>query len=493
MPLRTTAPAKPAPPNWAEASFENAPVSLWLEDYSDLKILFSQWQAAGVTDLRAHLTADPARIRECTATFRIVAVNRRTLDLYEAPSQQILIDSLHQVFRDDMLNPHVEELVQLWEGNPSFTGMSVNYTLTGERLNVDLKGVILPGDEEDWGRVLVAIEDVTAREQARHALALQTSYANALFEHSPVSLWVEDFSAIKALFEDLKLRGISDFRVFTDVHPDFVERCMSEIRVLDVNSRTLELFHASSKQDLLSRLGEVFRDQMHGSFREQLIDLWDAKFFQLREVVNYTLGGDPLHLLLQFSVLPEHEHDWSQVQVALTDITARKKAEAYLEYLGMHDVLTALHNRSYYTDELARLQRRGPFPVTILMMDINGLKTVNDDIGHLAGDALLRRAGEVLSKSVAAPCTAARIGGDEFVVLMPGMDFSAGERLRAEILKITALNNQFYTPVVLELCFGLATTELGEPMESAVKRADATLLESKRQYYFEQEKNRRRN
>ena len=89
-----------------------------------------------------------------------------------------------------------------------------------------------------------------------------------------------------------------------------------------------------------------------------------------------------------------------QVQVALTDITARKKAEAYLEYLGMHDVLTALHNRSYYTDELARLQRRGPFPVTVLMIDINGLKTVNDDLGHLAGDALLRRAGEVLRKSV---------------------------------------------------------------------------------------------
>jgi diguanylate cyclase (GGDEF)-like protein len=483
----------PRPENWAETGFEHAPVSLWLEDYSALKTLFDQWKAAGVTDLRAHLAADPARITQCTAALRVVAVNRRTLHMFEAPSQQTLIGNLEKILRDDMLHQHVEELLQLWNGDLAFSGMSVNYTLSGRRLNVDLKGVILPGSEEDWGQVLVAIEDVTEREQARHALALQTSYAHALFEHSPVSLWVEDFSAIKTLFDDLRLRGIIDFRVFTDVHPDFVERCMSEIRVLDVNQRTLDLFHAGSTQELLSRLGEIFRDQMHGSFREQLIDLWEGKFFQLREVVNYTLDGETLHLLLQFSVLPGHEHDWSQVQVALTDITARKKAEAYLEYLGMHDVLTTLYNRSFYTDELARLQRRGPHPVTILMMDINGLKTVNDDLGHLAGDALLRRAGEVLINSVTAPCSASRIGGDEFVILMPGMDFCSGERLRGEITKLVALNNQFYSPVALEICFGLAVSEPGEPLEAAIKRADAHLLENKRQYYVEQERNRRRN
>ena len=174
--------------------------------------------------------------------MRVIAVNRRTLAHVRGAEPAALIGNLAHILRDDMLHQHVEELVQLWNGNTSFSGMSVNYTLSGQRLNVELKGVILPGYEEDWARVLVAIEDVTAREQARQALALQTSYAHALFEHSPVSLWVEDFSAIKTLFDDLKTRGISDFRVFTDVHPDFVERCMSEIRVLDVNNRTLELF-----------------------------------------------------------------------------------------------------------------------------------------------------------------------------------------------------------------------------------------------------------
>jgi hypothetical protein len=83
---------------------------------------------------------------------------------------------------------------------------------------------------------------------------------------------------------------------------------------------------------------------------------------QHREVTNYTLNGDKLHIHMQFSVLEGHEHDWSLVLVSLVDITARKKAEAYLEYLGKHDVLTRLRNRAFYADELNRLARRGPGP-----------------------------------------------------------------------------------------------------------------------------------
>ena len=89
----------------------------------------------------------------------------------------------------------------------------------------------------------------------------------------------------------MRYRGISDFRTFTDVHPEFVTRCMSEIRVIDVNRHTLDLFGAPDKETLLRRLSDVFRDDMQAHFREQLIDLWDGKLFQQREVVNYTLDG----------------------------------------------------------------------------------------------------------------------------------------------------------------------------------------------------------
>ena len=382
--------------------------------------------------------------------------------------------------------------MQLWEGHATFRSNTSNYTLTGRKLDMQLSGAILPGHEKDWDRVLVAIEDVSERESARRRLSVSEEYARGLFEHSPVSLWVEDFSAIKRLLDEIRGRGIVDFRVFTDVHPDFVERCMSEIRVLDVNRHTLELFGAPNKGMLLKRLNEVFRDDMQGHFREQLVDLWHGKLFQQREVVNYSLDGSELHLQLQFSVLPGFEDDWSLVQVALTDITARKKAEAYLEYLGKHDVLTKLYNRSFYVDELNRLERKGPFPVTIIAADLNGLKSENDQLGHSAGDALLRRAGEVLNEAVDKPFHVARIGGDEFAVLLPGCGEADAAALMENIERLTEVNNQYYSGRLLSFSMGAATGAPGERLEDVAKRADALMYDAKRFYYSSEERERRR-
>ena len=118
--------------------FELAPVSLWLEDYSALKALFAAWRAEGVTDLRAYFAADTARVRQCSACIRLIKVNRTTLTLYEAKDAGHLIANLGLVLRDDMLTTHVDELVQLWEGKLQFRSNTVNYTLSGKRLDIQL-------------------------------------------------------------------------------------------------------------------------------------------------------------------------------------------------------------------------------------------------------------------------------------------------------------------------------------------------------------------
>jgi diguanylate cyclase (GGDEF)-like protein len=481
--LKIASPVLPARADDDATMFALAPVSLWLNDFSGVKILFEEWREAGVKSLREHLGEDVERIKTCARLIRVVDVNRKTLTLFEAEDVPRLIANLDDVFRDDMLVTYVDELVQLWEGRTEFSSNTVNYTLSGRRLDVQLNGKILPGFEDDWARVLVAIEDVTDRASARSSLAASEAYARGLFHHSPVSLWVEDFSAIKQLIDEVRACGIVDFRTFTDVHPEFVSRCMSEICIIDVNKHTLELFGAADKNSLLLRLRDVFRGAMQQHFREQLIDLWQGKLFQQREVVNYSLAGDELHLHLQFSVLPGHESDWSLVQIALTDITARKKAEAYLEFLGKHDVLTKLYNRSFYLDEINRLERAGLAPTTIIVADLNGLKTANDQLGHAVGDEMLRRAGEILSKVVEKPAHAARIGGDEFAILLPAADERAGAALAENIQKMIELNNQFYSGPPLSFAIGTATSRAGERLEDVVKRADELMYKAKHAYY----------
>lgn len=463
--------------------FELAPVSLWLEDYSALRQLFDRWRTEGVTDLRAHLAADPARLSECSASLRILRVNRRTLELFAAPSQDALVANLDKVFRDDMHDAVVHELQALWSGQLEFSNQSANYALDGRRLDVHIRARILPGHENSWDRVLVSLEDITGQVRAGQQLRRSEQHARDLFEHSPVSLWVEDFSAVKTLLDGARAQGIDDFKTFITVHPEFVNRCMSEIRVIDVNQQTLRMFGARSKDELLNNIGRVFRGEMHESFAEQLLDLWEGKTFQQREVVNYALSGDPIHIHMQFSIPADHLADWSLVLLSLVDITARKKAEAYLEYLGKHDVLTQLRNRAFYVEELNRITRKGPWPLTVIAIDLNGLKAVNDDRGHAAGDALLRRVGEVLGKAVDSPACAARIGGDEFCVLLPGTDERGAHALQERILSMLELNNQFYPGQPISLAMGVASCASGDLVEATIHRADKAMYAEKERYY----------
>jgi diguanylate cyclase (GGDEF)-like protein len=266
---------------------------------------------------------------------------------------------------------------------------------------------------------------------------------------------------------------------------------MEQIRVLDVNRETLRMFGAASLNQLLGGLDKVFRDEMVGPFTEQLIDLWNGQINQQREVINYTLGGELLNIHMQFAVLEEHRNTWKMVLVSLVDITARKKAEAYLEYLGKHDVLTRLRNRAYYTEELNRLTRRGPWPLSVLVIDLNGLKRINDESGHAAGDAMLRRMGEVLSKAVDAPACAARTGGDEFAVLLPGSDPRAAQTVVDRIQSILLLNNQFYPGQHLQIAIGVATCESGDQLDAALHDADKAMYVEKARFYSEVERNRR--
>ena len=469
----------------ADDMFELAPVSLWLEDYSALLELFEEWRAEGVTDLRSHLTDHPELVAKAATRITVLRVNRRTLELFAAPDLRSLVAHLPTILSGDMYVAHADELVALWEGQTFFSTRTVNYTMSGDRLDVHLNLTVLPGYEESWSRVMVAIENVTDRIRAEHALAASEEYARGLFQHSPVSLWVEDYRSVKRLLDDVRAAGVSDFRTFIDVHPEFVDRCMQEIRVIDVNRQTLALFGANDRDHLLRNLGLVFRDDMRQSFAEQLIDFWSGNLFQQRETVNYSLSGERVDVYMQFSMFPGHEDDWDLALVSLTDISARKKAEAYLEYLGKHDTLTTLRNRSYFNDEVERLTRRGPWPVSVVALDLNGLKAVNDERGHAAGDALLRRAGEVLAKAVDTGECAARIGGDEFCLLLPATDSENADTMVSRLRHLIELNNQYYGDPPLDFAIGATTCYRGESLEGALHQADKSMYIDKRRQLAE--------
>lgn len=466
-----------------EDLFELAPVSLWMEDYSKFKQVLDQWRAEGVTDLLAYVREDRQRLQCFRDCFQVIRVNQFTLDLYQAPDQATLVHRLDEVLRDDITHNLEEELLALWEGKLSYEKPAVNYDLLGRKLHVMVNVRILPGYEDNWRRVLVSLKDTTAEHERTAQLQRSEQYARDLFEQSPASLWVQDFSGIKQLLDGVRTSGVQDLDAYLQAHPDFVVQCISSIQILEVNQQTLQLFGAHSTQELQHHILHIWDAEIRHTFAQNLKDLWEGKLVQQHEVVNFTLHGKVLHIHLEFAVMTSHTDNWGRVLLTMVDITERKKTEAYLQYLSQHDVLTQLYNRAFYLQALEHIAQNGPWPLSLIAIDMNGLKDINDLQGHAAGDLRLRRMGQVLHQAVTAPACAARTGGDEFMVLLPGMDAAAAQVVQANILRILEQDNQQHPNAPIHVAMGSAWCAQGDAMDACIHQADKAMYREKLRYY----------
>jgi len=166
------------------------------------------------------------------------------------------------------------------------------------------------------------------------------------------------------------------------------------------------------------------------------------------------------------------------VVISLLDITERHEAAEKLRYLSTHDVLTGLYNRAYFEAEMARLQSGRQFPISVIMADVDGLKRTNDSQGHAAGDELLRQAATLLRLAFRAEDVVARIGGDEFAVLLPHTDAATGEEALARVRRSLATHDQG-GDVAISLSLGLATAQAGSSLAEALKQADERMYDTK--------------
>lgn len=461
--------------------FEYAPISLWLKDYSDLKKRLDSLHAAGVTDLDLYLNQNPPEVDACLTSVRILDVNQKTLTLFGAADKETLISGVSLIFRDDMRLHFQNELVDIWKGKTAYHREGVNYALSGEPIEILLHLRVLPGFEQTLARVLVSLEDLRDLKRMERDLARSEAHFRGLFANSPISLWEEDYSQVKAYLDQLRAAGVYNLSHYLDENPAAVETCMGLIRVVSVNRKTLAMFSAASLEELTANLGLIFRGEMRIHFRSELIEMWNGNLEYTREGINYSLTGDPIEIELYWTVLPGHEHDFSRVMVCLTDITSRKQAERYMQYLGTHDSLTGLYNRHYFQEECKRLQSGRRFPICILVMDIDGLKQVNDAHGHIAGDDLLRRTAEVLRHSFRGEDLLARLGGDEFAVVLPETDISVAQVAVARIEKMLEINNSYYHTPLLNISIGVSCGDTGSMLDDILREADDRMYQNKRQ------------
>lgn len=184
----------------------------------------------------------------------------------------------------------------------------------------------------------------------------------------------------------------------------------------------------------------------------------------------------------EVSLTSSHIGGEGRVLAVVRDISDRKEIEQKLHFISSHDGLTGLYNRAFFETEFDRIVKGRKYPITAIVADLDGLKQVNDTHGHEAGDHLIKCAAEILSKVFRADDVVARIGGDEFAVLLP----ETGQALSAElIMRVREAErlfnfNSFSAQVRMSL--GSATAFDSAEIAKLFSDADKRMYENKASY-----------
>jgi diguanylate cyclase (GGDEF)-like protein/PAS domain S-box-containing protein len=416
-------------------------ILLAMEDITTRKQLETEIQ-----DAREYAENIVETVREplvvLSSDLKILTANHSFYETFKVTSEETIGNFIYDLGNRQWDIPKLRILIEdILPLSTVFNGYEVEHDFIG----IGRKIIRLNAREvfrKDIGSrvILLAMEDITVRKLAEERIGEVYRQQQAILDNIPNSAWLKDkdgrYVAVNEPFgrafgvAPKDLVGKNDY----DIYPR--ERAMK----YEKNSR------------------EVMATGTRTYFEESIVDR-EGKV-QYVEKIKTPIFNDAGAVIGIIGIAH--------------DITSRKQIEVSLRHDSTHDILTGLYNRAFFDEELERFAHSRMYPVSIVMADVNGLKAVNDTLGHAAGDDLIRLAGRIILEALRAEDIVARIGGDEFAILLPATDNKVALEAVSRIMSCSEIVDG-----LVSIAFGIASAESQDQFAEALKLSDERMYQNK--------------
>lgn len=249
----------------------------------------------------------------------------------------------------------------------------------------------------------------------------------------------------------------------------------------DYKYLTFNVFHKSQVKKFFNldiEVGDNILNIFNNPEQKERVKLFLDRCFAgelHHQTVKLDLDGP--HILDEYFTPIKRGKDIMGATVFINDTTDQKTYEESIIRLSYYDALTNLPNRRYFQEKLVEVNDAIYNPVSIIMCDVNGLKLFNDALGHQMGDKVLIKIADILSGLVENKGYLCRIGGDEFVFVLPNTSKSRALLVTERLDKI--FDNLMYEGVRLSISYGLATKNTGDHLKDVIKESEEEMYKNK--------------
>lgn len=264
------------------------------------------------------------------------------------------------------------------------------------------------------------------------------------------------------------------FKLLIDSTQDFIIQINPNHHIVSAYGKGLAKLHIEEEDLIGKTMNEVFSKQIfkHDEvIREALLGA--------HKLYDWEISYNHQYFVYETSVSPIYDQNDEIIGVVSIsrDITEAKKKQEEIKYINQHDYLTNLYNRRTFRERFDEVSANEEYPISIMMLDLNGLKLINDAFGHLKGDEALVRVSHVLNESLKNHFVA-RIGGDEFAAIVTRLSKHEVEEITNAI--ILEVSNLVIENVHLSISIGVETiTSSSQDFNEVIKVAENNMYRHK--------------